>query len=465
VLFPTFGFFVFWLTAFGVYWLLPDTRLARVWLLLASAIFYAQWSAPFLLLIAASTSIDYVVSRRLPATVHAGTRRALLAASVAVNLGLLAAFKYAPLLAGTLGQVLALAGVPVPPLEMPALLPLGISFYTFEAISYVVDVYRGRSAPARSALEYALYILFFPHLVAGPIVRARELLPQLRRPRRRNWVRMELALRLFLTGLFKKVVIADHLARVADPVFARPEVHGFAATWLAVIAYAFQIYCDFSGYSDMAMGLAHSFGIRLPRNFRAPYLAGDVREFWTRWHITLSRWLRDYVYIPLGGSRGGEGRTLRNLLLTMGLGGLWHGASWTFALWGLYHGVLLGLHRAWIRHSGARLPALAATPLTFVAVCFGWVLFRAPSLDAACSMAGHMLAPMAGVAPDPADAGMVVLAVAGITGVQLLAARVDAAALASGLPFALRGALLAGVLLATQFLAPGQGSPFIYFQF
>src|SRR5262249_10424939 len=225
----------------------------------------------------------------------------------------------------------------------------------------------------------AVYILFFPHLVAGPIVRPQEFLPQLKYEKRWSWSRHLLGLRIFLIGLFKKAVIADNLAPVADAVFASPWNFGTLAIWLGVLCYSVQIYCDFSGYSDMAVGLAHTLGFKLPANFRMPYLARDISEFWRRWHLTLSTWLRDYLYIPLGGNRRGEGATYRNLILTMFLGGLWHGAAWTFAVWGLYHGLLLALHKAIRLPDWRWWPALQ--PLfclgTFLSVSVGWVFFRA----------------------------------------------------------------------------------------
>ena len=465
MLFPTFPFFVFFLVAWSVYWLLRRNGLRLAWLLAASAIFYAHWNPRFLVLIALSTSVDYLVALRLPRTTHPGARRAFVALSVGVNLGILFLFKYGALAAETAGAAIRLLGsdlrVPVPSF----VLPLGISFYTFEAISYVVDVSRGRLAPVRNPLRYALFILFFPHLVAGPIVRGGELLPQLASARRPDWRRFVVGLRLFLLGLVKKCVLADRLAAAADPVFASPESFGTAAVWLGVLAYAGQIYGDFSGYSDMAVGLAHTLGLKLPDNFRMPYLASDVAEFWRRWHITLSRWLRDYLYVPLGGSRHGEGRTRLNLLVTMLLGGLWHGAAWHFVAWGGYHGVLLVLHRAFFRGRPARLPRGVRVASTFFLVTVGWVLFRSPTLTDAVTVLSRMLVPAPGGGlPAEVAAATCALLLALALG-HAVGARVDLSALLDRMPYAVQGSLLAATLLFVQLLTPASGLTFIYFQF
>ena len=394
------GFFVL---SFAVYWMLPWHRARIVWLLAASAFFYMTWNPWLITLVLFSASIDYFAALGLERLKTPSLRRGLLVGSITINLGLLGYFKYANFFnSSAVATQNWWFGTCLDPITMNLILPLGISFYTFETISYVVDVYRGKVRAERDPLNYALFILFFPHLIAGPIVRPGDFLPQTRRTKRWSWPRMYLGLRLFLLGMFKKAVLADHLAAYVDPVFtADPKTHllpdvGPIATWLAVLGYALQIYGDFSGYSDMAIGTAHAFGFKLHPNFRMPYLSADIGEFWRRWHISLSSWLRDYLYIPLGGSRHGELATYRNLILTMVLGGLWHGASWTFLAWGLMHGLLLAAHRAL---SKAKLLDWVPRPLgivtTFLCVAIGWVFFRAQRFDDALTILQHLAIPLA----------------------------------------------------------------------
>jgi alginate O-acetyltransferase complex protein AlgI len=468
MLFTTYAFFLFFLITFSVFWIGRQRTFQLVWLLVASIAFYAFWNPWFLLLIAFSTSIDYIVALRLPRESSPSRRRALLIASVGVNLTILAAFKYSLFLLQTMASAAGLAGLSVSPPVFTPLLPLGLSFYTFEAISYVVDVYRGRLTPVRSPLHYALYILFFPHLISGPIVRGQEFLPQLERPRRPDWLRLEMALGLFTLGLFKKVVLADRLPPIIDPVFASPASYSTGTLWLAAFGFSVQAYCDFSGYSDMAIALAHSFDIKLPANFRTPYFSPNIAEFWRRWHMTLSRWMRDYIYIPLGGSRGSEIATSRNLVLTMALGGLRHGAAWHYVAWGVYHGVLLAGHRVWTRGrapttvSGIWLPVSIA--VTYFFICIGLVLFRADSIGVAGSMLARMLWPAQGVALTAAMQ-TTLMSVLGIAFAGHLLETVKLQRTAWRLPAPIRGAALATGAVLIQFLTPAQGPAFLYFQF
>jgi alginate O-acetyltransferase complex protein AlgI len=383
MLFCSSAFLLFFLVVFSVYWALPWPR-ARVWLLVgASLYFYASWNAQLALVILASTTFDYVVARGIEVSASSRKRRWLAALSVVSNLGLLCYFKYMNFFLASLEQSLRLAGASVSFPLLSVILPIGVSFYTFEAINYVVDVCTGRVKAERNYANFLLFILFFPHLVAGPIVRARDFLPQIQRRKRWNWVRMQVGLRLFAAGLFKKFVIADRMALFVEPVFSDPHAYGPAATWLAFLAYPLQIYGDFSGYTDMAIGVAHLLGYRLARNFDMPYLAVNISEFWRRWHISLSSWLRDYLFIPLGGSRGGAWRTYRNLLITMTLGGLWHGANWTFVIWGGLH----ALGRCATREVEQtqfyrkRIPRLLKQMLVFTFVTFTWIFFRAQTLS------------------------------------------------------------------------------------
>lgn len=365
MIFPTIEFAAFLAVVMTASWLLmPRPRLWKPFILAASYFFYGFADARFVLLLVASTLLNQ-------AAAHAAHRlrdRRVLLAAVACDLGLLGWFKYYGFFALSVDRALADVGLPAPLPLVQVALPVGISFFTFQAISYVVDVHRGNSAPA-PLLDFAVYEAFFPHLVAGPIVRASEFLPQLTSPRDPRRVPLARAAFLIVGGLAKKVVLADVLAaRLVDPVFDAPGQHSSAEVLTAVYGYAVQIYCDFSAYSDMAIGIALLLGFRFPDNFDRPYASSSLREFWRRWHMTLSRWLRDHVYLPLGGNRRGPRRTCVNLLVTMTLGGLWHGASWTFVLWGALHGTALALERRWRPHRpggpGPAVPAVSAGTTT-----------------------------------------------------------------------------------------------------
>src|SRR5262245_11072245 len=323
MLFCSERFVLFFAAVLAAYWALPWAR-ARVWLLLgASYYFYACWNPRLALLICASTTVDYFLARGIEARPPGRGRRLLLLVNITGNLGLLCYFKYANFFLHSLEQALRAAGASAALPTLRVILPVGISFYTFEAINYMVDVYRGQARAERSLPHFMLFILFFPHLVAGPIVRARDFLPQIRRRKRWSWSRLELGGLYVLLGLAKKLGVADRMAPFADPIFAAPGQYNSGALWLAALAYALQVYCDFSGYNDMALGLAHMLGYKLAQNFNMPYLAVNMSEFWRRWHISLSTWIRDYLFIPLGGSRHGRWRTSCNLLLCMTLAGLW----------------------------------------------------------------------------------------------------------------------------------------------
>ncbi|HXZ85084.1 MAG TPA: MBOAT family O-acyltransferase, partial [Myxococcota bacterium] len=332
---------------------------------------------------------------------------------------------------------------------------------------YVVDVYRRRLPAERKLLDYSLFLLFFPHLIAGPIVRPASFLPQLRVLQGFDWSRLELGLRLFVLGFIKKAVIADQLALLVDPVYAAPGEFASSALWIATVGYAIQIYCDFSGYTDMALGCAHAFGLRLPVNFDVPYLSLNVAEFWRRWHISLSTWLRDYLYIFALGGDTGDRRRYRNLMVTMLLGGLWHGAAWTFVAWGAYHGALLALHRAlpWPRFLGRPLFAPARAAFTFLCVCLGWVLFRARSLGDAATVYAGLFAPTGGHALAPQVMSVFAALFAVVLAAHLVARFADVEALVRRLPVPVAASALATAILLAQLLAPDEGGAFIYFQF
>jgi D-alanyl-lipoteichoic acid acyltransferase DltB (MBOAT superfamily) len=349
------------------------SRAARVWLILASLYFYAWWNPPFVALLLASIVINYALAKRIYST---APNRTWLVLGLALNIGLLASFKYVGFFASILGLQNPVSHI---------FLPLGISFFTFQQIMFIVDTYRGEATEA-SFLDYACFISFFPHLIAGPIVRPKHIIPQFNSlmPLESWSARLSYGLEIFLLGLAKKLILADGLAGFADPGFAAAARH-FPVTlveaWVALLAYALQIYFDFSGYSDMAIGLAHIFGIHFPKNFRSPYKATSISDFWKRWNITLSEFLRDYLYIPLGGNRSGEGRRILNVMVTMVLGGLWHGAGWQFLLWGGLHGGFLVLH-GWSKRIGLFIPMTLSRVLTLLAVLFAWVPFRSSNLPA-----------------------------------------------------------------------------------
>ncbi len=374
--------FAVFLTTVVLLYVSTRSSTARKWILLAASyLFYAHWDYRYVPLLLASTAVDFIAGGRIHRTSDDRRRRFWLLLSLVTNLGILALFKYGNFVIGNL-EILWWYFEISPP-ELPENIPIGISFYTFQTVSYTIDIYRRRSAPAQSALDFALYVAFFGQLVAGPIVRATEFLPQVRSLGELRGDRISHGLQLLLRGLFKKLVIADNVALFVDVVFGAPAEFNAVTLWFAAYGFALQIYCDFSGYTDMALGIGRIFGLKLPENFDAPYLATSLRDFWRRWHISLSTWLRDYLYISLGGSQRSNVRTYANLLITMLLGGLWHGAAWTFVLWGGFHGLWLALERfAHERRRAPRLPdsrfaVLGKRVLTFHLVCVGWVIFRA----------------------------------------------------------------------------------------
>ena len=394
--FNSYEFAIFFAGLFLIYWLLRNwPRLQNILLLGAGYYFYASWNVRFLALLIFSTVMDYGCGLWVDRAKGARMRRAVVSVSMVLNLGILGYFKYYNFFAESLEAVLSRAGMPIPLRHLQVVLPIGISFYTFQSMSYVVDVYRREIKPTRNLVQFALFVSFFPHLVAGPIMRATTLLPQVASRRRFHLGQFYEGVYLIFWGLIEKVVVADNLGLIVNDLFGRWHTLDGGLALLAVYAFAFQIYGDFSGYTNMARGVAKCLGFELPLNFNLPYFATSPREFWNRWHISLSSWLRDYLYIPLGGSRKGTLWTYRNLMLTMVLGGLWHGANWTFVLWGSYHGLLLVLHRLaspWLEGTepSHRIGHLWWTGLriavTFHLVCLGWLIFRADSVEQAAGM-------------------------------------------------------------------------------
>ncbi len=474
MLFCSQNFALFFAVVFIVYWALPWHRV-RVWLLLAASFFfYASWNHWLALIICVSTAMDYLVARGMEASSSTFRRRLLLGLSLVANLGLLFYFKYANFFLGSVEQALRAVGAQSSMPVLNVILPIGISFYTFEAINYTVDVYRRRVPAERSLPNFMLFITFFPHLVAGPIVRARDFLPQTHRRKRWDWARLQLGVQFFLMGLFKKLAIADRMALYVDPVFADPGSFNSGAIWLATLAYALQIYCDFSGYTDMALGTAHMLGYKLAKNFNMPYLAANVSEFWHRWHMSLSTWLRDYLFIPLGGSRGTKWQTNRNLMVTMALGGLWHGANWTFVVWGILHGLLLIGHRSFQdfckRHwrVDSLMQSLPGTVFrvltTFLCVCVGWVFFRATTFGVAASILHRLVIPHAGLGA-PMHNRSLWYTVAVVALCHALAHSGLWKKMAGRLPAPALGFGYAAVLCLALVLAPDNSKAFIYFQF
>jgi alginate O-acetyltransferase complex protein AlgI len=467
MLFPSTQFLIFFLVVFAVYWSLPRHRWRLCWLVLSSCVFYMSWNPWLILLIFASTSVDYWVASGIQKQSSPRVRKALLTGSILINLSILGFFKYTIFALHTAQGVINWFGVTLDLPTLKIILPLGISFYTFEAISYVVDVYRRKIVAISRPLDYALYILFFPHLVAGPIVRSGDFWPQLGRRKRFSWPRLQVGVQLILLGLFKKAVIADHLTAIVDPVFAHPATYASGALWLATLGYAVQIYCDFSGYSDMAIGLAHTLGFKLPMNFNLPYFAANIADFWRRWHISLSTWLRDYLYVSLGGNRQGRWATYRNLMLTMTLGGLWHGASWTFVFWGFYHGLLLTMQRAWTapRWFAGIWTRPLGTAATFLAVAVGWVFFRAQTFTDALSVLAGLVRPTRGLTLQPHQAMLVCACLFATFLGHTLGAGSVIRKLEDWLPAPAAGAILAFGLVLYFLLLPLDGAGFIYFQF
>jgi D-alanyl-lipoteichoic acid acyltransferase DltB (MBOAT superfamily) len=462
-------------TVFVAYFALARWGVLRLLVLLAASyLFYAWWSPYYLVLIIGSSVLDYLVGGALHRSSDERRRRALLLVSLVGNLGLLATFKYFNFFADSVHIALTHLGVPAGRLHLDVVIPVGISFYTFQSLSYTIDIYRRKLEPVDGPLPFLVFVAFFPQLVAGPIVRAAEFLPQLRLDPRLSAVQGGRGLFWIGVGLAKKVVIADLLAvNLVDRVFEMPARYTSAELLCGVYGYALQIYCDFSAYSDIAIGSALLLGLSLPQNFDAPYRAVNLRDFWRRWHISLSTWLRDYLYISLGGSRGGPWKTYRNLILTMLLGGLWHGAGWTFVAWGALHGVGLAATRAFQRAAGDWQPAaptarrlihLFLVAVTFHYVCLGWVFFRAPSF----ATAWDVLRGLGALSGGTANVSPLLWALLGAGALTHLVPDrwVERGRdLVVWLPAPAQALLLAATVVAVRLARTTEVVPFIYFQF
>ncbi len=472
MVFNSLTFIVFFLVVLTAHRLLPTWRAKKILLLIASYFFYGAWNPPFVALLALSTVVDWYAAKGMARLEAPRQRRALLVVSLAANLGLLGYFKYGAFLLTNFTALMHAWGINYAAAPDSIILPLGISFYTFETLSYTIDVYRKELRPARSFLDFALFVSFFPHLVAGPIVRAADLLPQFEQEKPIRKYALGWGLFLMTLGIFQKNVLADTLlAGTADAVFGSPGPTSALDTWLGVVAFAGQIFCDFAGYTTCAIGVALCFGFSLVDNFRSPYASVGFRDFWRRWHISLSTWLRDYLYIPLGGSRSGRARMFLALALTMLLGGLWHGAAWHFVVWGALHGLFLVVEHslsrrfagaAWIKTAPAQF---AIGTLTFVLTCIAWVFFRASDFPHAMM---HIAAMMGAIPVDPILKTNAIVKVV-VTMVVLIATHIalrerrleDVVQRAPAALLASAWVAMLGLIVLTQ----GGGGAFIYFQF
>lgn len=474
MLFNSLEFLLFFPLVTLLFYAIPHSSFRIPFLLAASYLFYMWWRPAYILLILASTGIDYCAGLWLPKMSNPRRKKILFVTSIVGNLGLLGVFKYFNFSVHTLNALMNWAGLPPLAAHADWVLPVGISFYTFQSMSYTIDVYRGQIEPERNPIRFALYVAYFPQLVAGPIERGNHLLPQLKKPQPPTSARFQEGLLLIIWGLYKKMVIADGLARLVDPVYARPEAYGGPAYFIATYAFAFQILTDFSGYTDIARGTAMILGIDLMENFEKPYFAVSIQDFWRRWHISLSSWLKDYLYISLGGNRKGTAKTYRNLLLTMALGGLWHGASWNFVIWGLFHGALLAIERAMRAPRASRdcestgWRRLLRQIATFHLVCVGWVFFRAADLKTAIHiLKGSILwednlhIPYLGTA----EAMIIISTLVFLFAEALAGPKSTLTWLQQQSRRPLLGLILIWVFFALALFSAGTGHQFIYFQF
>jgi alginate O-acetyltransferase complex protein AlgI len=464
MLFNSFVFLLLFLPiTYVVFWTLRSAESRYVWLTITGYVFYGYWDPRFCLLMAFSTAVSYTAGLGFLRWSDPRRRRLLLIIPITADLAILGFFKYANFLMNSFGKVLNWAGAGVSIPHWTIILPIGISFYTFHTITYIVDSYRGVIKPTRNIFEFSAYVSLFSQLVAGPIVRFRQIeedLERLGQADRTRW--LGLGVSFFVLGLLEKVVVADTLAFFVDRDLAQYQLLSTSGAWLSMLGYSFQLYFDFAGYSDMAIGLGYMFGLRIPINFNSPYKALDPSDFWRRWHISLSSCLRDYLYIPLGGNRRGERTAYRNLILTMLIGGLWHGANWTFVVWGAYHGCLLAAYRRF----GAlwdRLPRQLRQVSMFLLALFGWVLFRSPDFGMAAHLFATMLTPTPGLAVEGLAPYTLVLLLAGgwaMAGPNAQEMHAD------WTPSRIRVVGLAAAAGAALAVLLGSGSsPFLYFQF
>ena len=474
MVFNSLHFVAFFLVVYALYRLLPHR--AQNWMLVAASYyFYASWDWRFLGLLIGSTIVDFFVGRYLGGDHPQGRRRAALVASLVFNLGMLGCFKYFNFFASSLAAVFAFFGWHLDLVTLNVILPIGISFYTFMTISYTIDVYRREIVPTTNFIDFALFVGYFPHLVAGPILRASLLLPQIARPRVITAAQIGEGVWLILWGYFQKMFVADNLAPLVVSVFDPAAVPTGLDVLFAMYAFAFQIYGDFAGYSNIARGVSKLMGIELNVNFLFPYFVASPQAFWRNWHISLSTWLRDYLYIPLGGSRGSAARTNRNLLITMALGGLWHGAAWTFVVWGVFQGVMLVIGRsiaAWAKARDIVVPLglnwrrLLLGVLMFHVTCYGWLIFRAESMMQVARFTRVLFTEFVTSASTVSGLAVPWLQiVAPLLAVHIYQARRASESAPAAWPFAARCALYGAVGFLILLFGDFGGAQFIYFQF
>jgi len=470
--FDSLTFVVFLALVYAGYWMLRPWRARKAFLLVASYVFYAAWNPLFVLLIVATTGFDWLAAHWMDRSREQSRRKLILAASIAINLSALGFFKYGQFFSNTAIDLLRVFSIDFKPLSLGILLPIGISFYTFESLSYVIDVYRRRIAVSRSLLDYSLYVTFFPHLVAGPILRYGDFAPQCQLAKPWSSTRAGRGLALFVYGVALKVCLADLVfAPVADQVFGHASEAGFADSWLGASAFSLQVFCDFAGYSLCAIGTALLFGFRFPMNFESPFGSLGIADLWTRWHMSLASWMRDYVFTPLGGYRKGVARGHFNLLLTFLAVGLWHGAAWTFVAWGGLHGLFMIAERLFRRHvwdfgrAGSTAAQAAIAVVTFGLFTVAVVFFRASSLAQAASLIAAMLAPGKSSALVAVNASAVAVAAGAVMiGAQIRCRRLRGWDWLDRWSIAPRAVSIALALTAIA-LSPGFNPAFIYFQF
>ena len=472
MLFNSLTFLVFFVIIFGLHRLIPGWSGKKLLLLVASYLFYAAWNPPYVGILLFSTTLDWWLARLIWKSNIQRNRRLLLILSLVSNLSLLGFFKYGGFLLDNTRLLLGTLGIVYHPPALGVVLPIGISFYTFASLSYTIDVYRREVAGDSRFMDYALFVSFFPHLVAGPIVRAKQLLPQIRETRAASWDQIGWGLVLIIIGLFSKTVLADSVfAPVVDEVYTNPATHNAAYAWAAVFGFSGQIYFDFSGYSLCAIGLALCFGFEFPDNFHYPYAARGFSDFWRRWHITLSSWLRDYLYVPLGGNRHGSLRTYVNLMLTMFIGGLWHGASWMFVLWGGLHGIYLAIERWYGRGGSVAAESLGKSSgavgafAVFLVVTFTWIPFRAHSTATAAKLAAALFRQDESLRLDFISVLPLYLSIAAVFYWQFKQRDKSLEEWFSERGTALQAAVVAACLIGIFLCSGGDESAFIYFQF
>lgn len=464
--FDSITFILFIIIVIAAYQLTPNWTGKKAILLTSSYLFYAAWSPPLILLLWFSTLVDFVIAQKIAKTTNKSQKKILLCLSITTNLGLLSYFKYASLLLDTFSQGLSAIGITYSAPTLDIILPIGISFYTFQTLSYTIDTYRGNIQPSKNLLDFSLYVTFFPQLVAGPIVRAGDFLPQLQCCKSISKASLVWGSTLFIWGIFQKVVLSDHIfAPISDNFFSHHSVESLLGNWLALFSFSMQIYCDFAGYSLCAIGTAIIFGLNLPDNFHSPYAAISFSDFWRRWHMTLSQWLRDYLYVPLGGNQHSYLKTLRNLCITMCLGGLWHGASWNFLFWGLAHGLCLVIERL-LKKSPIKLPILLRILIVFVLVSLLWIPFRSENTATSLYVVLQLFNTSLPIMHDLTFyqyAAIISLII--ILLYQYFSRNHSLDATVKKIPHSIQAGLVVIILTAIALFSTGDSRAFIYFQF